>query len=118
LRVVTAARKSERLGTTLDDATNFVDDTVIDEELLMAERNAGLRAAFAELSPRCQHLLALLLSDPPPSYAEISVTLDIPIGSIGPQRGRCLGRLRRSPALIALVESDFGVTVPGGEPGA
>ena len=118
LRVVTAARKSERLGTTLDDATNFVDDTVIDEELLMAERNAGLRAAFAELSPRCQHLLALLLSDPPPSYAEISVTLDIPIGSIGPQRGRCLGRLRRSPALIALVDSDFGVTVPGGEPGA
>jgi RNA polymerase sigma factor (sigma-70 family) len=118
LRVVTAARKSERLGTTLDDATNFVDDTVIDEELLMAERNAGLRAAFAELSPRCQHLLALLLSDPPPSYAEISVTLDIPVGSIGPQRGRCLGRLRRSPALIALVESDFGVTVPGGESGA
>jgi RNA polymerase sigma factor (sigma-70 family) len=118
LRVVTAARKSERLGTTLDDATNFVDDTVIDEELLMAERNAGLRAAFAELSPRCQHLLALLLSDPPPSYAEISVTLDIPVGSIGPQRGRCLDRLRRSPALIALVESDFGVTVPGGEPGA
>jgi RNA polymerase sigma factor (sigma-70 family) len=118
LRVVTAARKSERLGTTLDDATNFVDDTVIDEELLMAERNAGLRAAFAELSPRCQQLLALLLSDPPPSYAEISVTLDIPIGSIGPQRGRCLGRLRRSPAFIALVESDFGVTVPGGEPGA
>jgi RNA polymerase sigma factor (sigma-70 family) len=118
LRVVTAARKSERLGTTLDDATNFVDDTVIDEELLMAERNAGLRAAFAELSPRCQQLLALLLSDPPPSYAEISVTLDIPIGSIGPQRGRCLGRLRRSPALLALVESDFGVTVPGGEPDA
>jgi RNA polymerase sigma factor (sigma-70 family) len=118
LRVVTAARKSERLGTTLDDATNFVDDTVIDEELLMAERNAGLRAAFAELSPRCQHLLALLLSDPPPSYAEISVALDIPVGSIGPQRGRCLSRLRRSPALIALVESDFGVTVPGGEPGA
>ena len=118
LRVVTAARKSERLGTTLDDATNFVDDTVIDEELLMAERNAGLRAAFAELSPRCQHLLALLLSDPPPSYAEISVTLDIPVGSIGPQRGRCLSRLRKSPALIALVDSDFGVTVPGGEPGA
>jgi RNA polymerase sigma factor (sigma-70 family) len=104
LRAVTAARKSERLGTGLDDAMQFVDDVVIEEEVLTAERNAGLRAAFAELPPRCQQLLAMLLSDPPPSYTEISATLHIPIGSIGPQRGRCLGRLRRSPALIALAE--------------
>jgi RNA polymerase sigma factor (sigma-70 family) len=118
LRVVTTAHKSERLGTQLDDARQFVDDTAIEEEILTAERNAGLRAAFAELPLRCQQLLAMLLSDPPSSYADISATLDIPLGSIGPQRGRCLGRLRRSPALIALVEGDIGVTVPGGEPGA
>jgi len=118
LRVVTAARKSERLGATLDDAMQFADDAVLEEEVLTAELNAGLRAAFAELSPQCQHLLAMLLSDPPCSYAEISATLDIPLGSIGPQRGRCMGRLRRSPALIALVEGDLGVTVPGGESGA
>jgi RNA polymerase sigma factor (sigma-70 family) len=118
LRLVTAARRSERLGTGLDDAAQFVDGAVIDEEILLAERNAGLRAAFAQLPPRCQQLLAMLLSDPPPSYAEISATLDIPVGSIGPQRGRCLARLRRSPALIALVQGDIGVTVPGGEPGA
>jgi RNA polymerase sigma factor (sigma-70 family) len=118
LRVVTAARKSERLGTRLDDAMQFVDDALIEEEVVRAERNACLRAAFAELPPRCQHLLAMLLSDPPRPYAEISAMLDIPVGSIGPQRGRCLGRLRRSPALIALVDSDSGVTVTGGEPGA
>jgi RNA polymerase sigma factor (sigma-70 family) len=118
LRAATAARKSERLGTLLDDAIRFADDVVIEEEVLTAERNASLRAAFAALPPRCRHLLALLLSDPPPSYAEIAATLDIPVGSIGPQRGRCLGRLRRSPALVALVEGDIGITVPGGEPGA
>jgi RNA polymerase sigma factor (sigma-70 family) len=118
LRVVTAARRSEWLGTRLDDAVQFVDGAVIDEEVLLAERNASLRAAFAELPPRCQQLLAMLLSDPPPSYAEISATLGIPVGSIGPQRGRCLERLRRSPTLIALVEGDIGITVPGGEPGA
>ena len=118
LRVVTAARKSERLGTGLDDAMQFRDDTVIDEEILTAERNAGVHAAFAELPPRCQHLLAMLLSDPPCSYAEISAKLDIPVGSIGPQRGRCLDRLRKSPALIALIEGDMGVAVPGGEAGA
>ena len=118
LRVVTSVRKSERLGTGLDDALQFVDNTMIDEEILMAERNAALRAAFAELPPRCQRLLGMLLSDPPLSYTEISETLGIPVGSIGPQRGRCLGRLRRSPALIALVEDDVRIPVPGGEPGA
>jgi RNA polymerase sigma factor (sigma-70 family) len=118
LRAATAARKSERLGTLLDDAIRFADDVVIEEEVLTAERNASLRAAFAALPPRCRRLLALLLSDSPPSYAEIAATLDIPVGSIGPQRGRCLGRLRRSPALIALVEGDIGITVPGGEPDA
>jgi len=117
LRVVTAARKSERLGR-LDDAMQFADDTVLEEEVLTAELNAGLRAAFAGLPLRCQQLLALLLTDPVPSYAEISSALDIPMGSIGPQRGRCLNRLRRSPALIALVEGDIGVAVAGGEPGA
>jgi hypothetical protein len=48
-----------------------------------------------------------LLKDPPRSYAEISVTLPIPIGSIGPQHARCLGRLRHSRALAALSGSDI-----------
>ena len=82
----------------LDDAAQFVDDTVIDEEILMAERNAALRTAFAELPPRCQQLIGMLASDPPHSYAEISAALRIPVGSIGPQRGRCLERMRRSQA--------------------
>src|SRR6202043_737505 len=46
LRVVAAANTAERLGTGLDDAVLFVDDTVIDEEILVAERNAALHAAF------------------------------------------------------------------------
>ena len=102
LRVVTSARKTERLGTGLDDALQFVDNTMIDEEYLMAERNAALRAAFAELPPKCQRLLAMLTSDPPSSYAEISAALRIPVGSIGPQRARCLERMRRSSALSGL----------------
>jgi RNA polymerase sigma factor (sigma-70 family) len=107
LRVVTAARKSERLGTGLDDAPQFVDNTMIDEEILMAERNAALRTALAELPPRCRQLLAMLISDPPCSYAQISATLQIPVGSIGPQRARCLERLRKSNALAGL--GDLGV---------
>jgi RNA polymerase sigma factor (sigma-70 family) len=110
LRVVTTARKTERLGTALDDSGQFVDNTIIDEEILMAERNAALRAAFAELPPRCQQLLGMLTSDPPRPYAEISATLQVAVGSIGPQRARCLERMRKSSAL-----ADFGIYRPEGE---
>src|SRR5580692_10156307 len=115
LRIVTAAHKTERLGTGLDDSVLFVDDTAIDNEILVAERNAALRAAFAELPARCQQLLSMLLSDPPHSYAEIHATLDIPIGSIGPQRARCLERMRRSTALATLGEGEMKIDIPGGE---
>jgi hypothetical protein len=53
----------------------------------------------------------MLASDPPSSYAEISAALQIPVGSIGPQRGRCLDRMRK--ALAALGEA--GVHWAGGE---
>jgi hypothetical protein len=36
----------------------------------------------------------MLMADPPASYAEISDVLGLPVGSIGPTRGRCLARLR------------------------
>ncbi|HEV2088188.1 MAG TPA: sigma-70 family RNA polymerase sigma factor [Cryptosporangiaceae bacterium] len=66
----------------------------LDAALLDAERDAQVRSAFATLHPRCQELLSLLLLDPPPSYDEISAALNMPIGSIGPTRGRCLDKLR------------------------
>ncbi len=118
LRVVTTASRAERLGTGLDDSVLFVDDAAIDEEILVAERNAALRAAFAELPPRCQRLLSMLVSDPPHSYAAIHAELGIPVGSIGPQRARCLERLRRSDALAALTEGEEKINIRGGEPGA
>ena len=39
-------------------------------------------------------LLESLMADPPASYAQISSQLGLPVGSIGPTRGRCLARLR------------------------
>jgi RNA polymerase sigma factor (sigma-70 family) len=118
LRVVTAASKAERLSTGLDDSVLFVDDAAIDQEILAAERNAALRSAFAELPARCQQLLSMLVSDPPHSYAEIHAELGIPVGSIGPQRARCLERMRRSGALTALGEGEEKIDIRGGEPGA
>lgn len=88
------------------------------EGLLRAERRAALRAAFEQLSERCRELLGMLMQDPPPPYTRISADLGMPIGSIGPNRARCLDALRRTPALTALMaadrESEEGV--PHGQP--
>jgi RNA polymerase sigma factor (sigma-70 family) len=66
----------------------------IDEGLLCAERVAIVREAMTHLPRRWQRLMEMLMSDPPASYAEISGELGLPVGSIGPTRGRCLARLR------------------------
>jgi RNA polymerase sigma factor (sigma-70 family) len=81
-----------------------------EQELLAAERHAALREAFAALPPFGQRLIALLLEDPPMSYAEISVQLGIPVGSIGPTRRRCVDKLRHYPAVAALITADTGST--------
>jgi RNA polymerase sigma factor (sigma-70 family) len=51
--------------------------------------------ALTRLSQRCQTLLRALSAAPDASYAEIAAALDMPIGSIGPTRMRCLEHLRR-----------------------
>ena len=55
---------------------------------------------------QCQRLIALLTEDPPVPYAEISARLGIPVGSIGPCRRRCLEKLRRDPAIAALMNAE------------
>jgi RNA polymerase sigma factor (sigma-70 family) len=65
-----------------------------EDAAIQKERMRRLWQAFQELPNRCRELLRVLIASPPPSYAEIAVTFDMPIGSIGPTRARCLRRLR------------------------
>jgi DNA-directed RNA polymerase specialized sigma24 family protein len=76
--------------------------SALDAGLLTRERDSALWRAFAKLGARCQALLRLLIADPPPSYDEISAALDMPVGSIGPTRGRCLERLRENVAATGI----------------
>jgi RNA polymerase sigma factor (sigma-70 family) len=76
----------------LGDAASYQPD--VDERLLADERAKEVREALTMLPGRWQQLLELLMADPPASYAEISDQLGLPVGSIGPTRGRCLERLR------------------------
>ena len=113
LRVLRVASRYDLSGQDPDD----IDDSAIEELILTAERNAALRAALDELPPRCRQLLMLLISDPPRPYAEISAVLQLRIGTIGPQRARCLDHLRRSRHLAAFI-SGTPVRIPEGEPHA
>jgi hypothetical protein len=47
-----------------------------------------------KLNPRCQALLRVVAFATKPDYAAISAALGMPVGSIGPTRGRCLSTLR------------------------
>lgn len=84
----------------------------VEQELLAAERHAALREAFASLPAEGQRLIAMLIADPPVAYAEISARLGMPIGSIGPTRSRCLERMRRHPAVAALINAEPGSPRP------
>jgi RNA polymerase sigma factor (sigma-70 family) len=109
LRVVGAAQRCVAAGYMTDVQNMAADQSgAAEDELLAAERHAALREALAALPPSGQQLIALLLQDPPVSYAEVSVRLGIPIGSIGPTRRRYVDKLRRYPAVAALINADTG----------
>ena len=95
LRIVAARR---RIVLADDDAVLsegvLAAEPDIDARILADERAEIVRAAMSRLPSRWQRLLELLMADPPASYAEISDQLGLPVGSIGPTRGRCLAQLR------------------------
>ncbi len=51
-------------------------------------------AHFAGLPERCRVLLRAIAFADKPDYAGVAEALGMPIGSIGPTRGRCLAKLR------------------------
>ncbi|MQA03042.1 MAG: sigma-70 family RNA polymerase sigma factor [Streptosporangiales bacterium] len=95
LRVL--AQRKRMLLTYEDDSFTEIADgsAAVDESLLSHERAQAVRRAMAGLPERWQQLLHLSMADPPVPYAEISATLDMPIGSIGPLRARSLAKLRK-----------------------
>jgi RNA polymerase sigma factor (sigma-70 family) len=104
LRVLRTSRRHDHAELPDEQLSLDLDAAMIEEELLAAERETAVRAAFAELPRSCRELLAMLISDQPHSYEEISATLGMRVGSIGPMRARCLDRLRQSPHIAAIAD--------------
>src|SRR5260370_9641846 len=79
LRVLRAARRRDHAGLPPEHRLPLdPDDTSVEEELIVAERNAPLRAAFAVLPARSPDLLSLLPTAPPPASAPLSGKLPTP----------------------------------------
>src|SRR5664280_3875014 len=95
--VLRTGRRTVGLGVNV----RVLEPTVVDvaEGVLEADRASALEAGLAGLPPQRQRLLALLVTDPPPSSTEVGTRLGVPVDSIGPTRARCLDKLRRSPAM-------------------
>jgi len=75
----------------LEDPAQLPSETV--EEM---EQRHLVRTALRRMGERCRRLLTALFydrSDPPRSYESIAAELGMPLGSLGPTRARCLGKL-------------------------
>jgi RNA polymerase sigma factor (sigma-70 family) len=79
------------------------------EFVSLLEEEQLVRGALAQISERCRRLLELLyFAAPTPSYDEIAQRMDMPRGSLGPTRRRCLESMRKnlSPDLGGDVSGD------------
>jgi len=65
-----------------------------EEKLLVSDEYAQLRGALEQLPERCRKLLRVIAATDAANYGEVAAALDMPVGSIGPTRSRCLERLR------------------------
>ena len=111
LHVLAAARGPLAAGYAIDAETIPEEQgRSVDQGLLAAERHAVLREALGDLPPSDRRLILVLAENPRPPYAEISARLGIPISRIGPARRRCLDKLRRHPAITALINADITAT--------
>jgi RNA polymerase sigma factor (sigma-70 family) len=100
----TAARREAWRVSKSATRTRPVEDEVIDArmpvqtspeaEVVTHDENAQLWEALSRLPERCQRLLRIVAWEPRPDYSSVADTLEMPIGSIGPTRRRCLDKLR------------------------
>jgi RNA polymerase sigma factor (sigma-70 family) len=67
-----------------------------EERVVLDERQRRLWAHVQSLPVRCRQLVGVVAGADRPDYAHLAAALGMPVGSIGPTRGRCLAKLRDS----------------------
>jgi RNA polymerase sigma factor (sigma-70 family) len=71
---------------------------VTEERMSWQSRRHAVWAAVERLPHRCRELLRVVAFVDRPDYDAVALALGMPRGSIGPTRGRCLGKLREALA--------------------
>jgi RNA polymerase sigma factor (sigma-70 family) len=91
----TSARRRKQAGAGADLLETVPDPGPgLDELLGQSESYQGLAKHFRRLPGRCRELLRIVALVDRPDYTAMSEALGMPVGSIGPTRGRCLAKLR------------------------
>ena len=71
-----------------------VDETTPEDLAITSDQQRLLWGHVNDLPERCRTLLRVIAFAPSPDYAGVAASLGMPVGSIGPTRGRCLAKLR------------------------
>jgi RNA polymerase sigma factor (sigma-70 family) len=105
--IVTTRREAWRVVKRSDrvEVREFESDDVVgpaderpEDLALRTDENGRLWQHIAGLPERCQSLLRVIAFADKPDYAVVARALGMPVGSIGPTRGRCLAKLREALA--------------------
>jgi RNA polymerase sigma factor (sigma-70 family) len=89
-------KREDRIESREFDADDFVSPArdLPEEATLRDDGASRLWRHIARLPDRCQALLRVIAFADKPDYAQVAEALGMPVGSIGPTRGRCLAKLR------------------------
>ena len=110
----TARREAWRVARKKNEAIPIEDDEIsvhlprqhsAESLAVDADERQRLWHVVDGLPERCRRLLRIVAFENRPDYALVAQTLDMPVGSIGPTRSRCLAKLR-----TALTEIDREAT--------
>jgi RNA polymerase sigma factor (sigma-70 family) len=99
----TARREAWRVAKTANATTPVEDEELAprlprqrsaEDSAVQRDEGRRLWAAVDELPERCRRLLRIVAFENRPDYRQLASDLEMPVGSIGPTRGRCLAKLR------------------------
>ena len=106
LRILGLAGRQTLVGDVSFLDARWVDETELDAALIASEQRDRLQAGLDRLPERCSRLLRVLMEQEVPNYERVAALLDMPVGSIGPTRARCLAKLR---VILAEIDADVPI---------
>lgn len=99
--------KADSRATPTDDeeiAPHLPRQRSAEQAAVLNDEQERLWAAVRTLDDRCQRLLRIVAFEHRPDYGRVAEQLNMPVGSIGPTRGRCLAKLKSALAAAAFSE--------------